>query len=175
MPKVVVTFWLGILFLVIGCVWVLYVNYLQRKVKQSLSWPSVQGEMVRSELVQRTTGSGVSGNSTTYRAEVEYNYQVRARSYRGDKVCIGVDVGTGSLNRGEERGERYPVKSPVTVYYNPDNPQEACLERKVDAPFFLYLIGGAFGFFGLLMATGWVWQINVFIHRTGRSLEEWLQ
>ena len=32
------------------------------------------GEIVRSELVRRSTGGGVSGYSTTYRAEVEYEY-----------------------------------------------------------------------------------------------------
>lgn len=163
MTKGDMTFYLGILFLVLGCAVVLYVKYLQRKAKQSLSWPSVEGEIVHSEVVQKSSGGGVYSTSTTFRADVQYRYQVRARSYRGDKVCVGIDIGTGSQDRAEERCARYQVNSPVTVYYNPGDPQEACLERILDAPYFLYILAGAWIFFGLVMTTGLWWRINSFI------------
>jgi hypothetical protein len=42
----------------------------------------------------------------------------------------------------------------VTVYYNPNHPADACLERRVDAPVFIILLAAAFLFFGLCMIPG---------------------
>ncbi|MCZ6616688.1 MAG: DUF3592 domain-containing protein [Gammaproteobacteria bacterium] len=146
------TFYLGMLFLVVAGGIIVHIRNLERKVKQSLSWPSVAGEITCSKVVRRGSG-GNSGQGSTFRADVQYSYEVGAKPFRGDKVCVGVDVGTGSRTRAEERCRRYGNGSVVSVYYNPDNPGEACLEPVVDAPYFFYSIAAAFGFFGLGMVT----------------------
>jgi len=151
------SFYLGILFLGLGGAMVLHVKYLERKMKQTFSWPSVEGKIIHSEMAQGTGGGPSATSSTTvYWADIKYRYQVRGRTYRENAIRIGIDTGEADRNQAEERHARYPVNSTVTVYYNPDKPKEACLERVVDVPSFLYLLAGAFGFFGLIMVTGYM-------------------
>jgi hypothetical protein len=59
-------------------------------------------------------------------ANVVYEYDVRGRKVRGNRVSIGDDLGNFQV---EETLARYPVGTPVTVYYNPRDPKEAVLER----------------------------------------------
>jgi hypothetical protein len=151
------SFYLGILFLAIGGTMVLHIKYLDHKMRKSFSWPSVEGEITHSEMVQQCGGGpSATSSTTTFWADIKYRYQVRARTYLGDAVRVGIDAGTQDRNQAEERCVRYPINSKVTIYYNPDNPKEACLERIIDVPYFLYILAGAFGFFGLAMATGYM-------------------
>ncbi len=137
--------YLGWLFSFIGFAIIIQQQYLKRKAKASLSWPSVEGEILSSQVIHRSSHN----QGSTYRAEVVYEYTVKARRHKGKNVCLNYDVGTGDRGRAEERCAQYPVGRAVSVFYNPNKPADACLERRADTPIFFLIIAAAFLFFGL--------------------------
>jgi hypothetical protein len=91
--------------------------------------------MVVSSRIQENSDS----DSTTYRPEVHYTYQVNGETLTGTKVRF---QSWSSSDHGYARKitRDYPVGSSVTVYYNPIRPEEAVLETQVGGPeYFLFL------------------------------------
>lgn len=95
--------------------------------RRTAGWPSAQGRIVRSQMhtMRRKTAGGVTeaGNVPA----VEYVYAVDGVDYRGHRIGIG-DIPPDSP-QAEATLERYPVGRTGPVFYNPDKPEEAVLER----------------------------------------------
>ena len=148
-----VTFWLGWLFLALGLAIIIQQQFLKYKARASQSWHTMEGTILKSQVISKTNYNQGS-TTTTYRADVVYEYTVKARRYKGKNVCLSYDVGTGDSGRAEKRCAQYPVGRRVTVYHNPNNPGDACLERRVDAPVIYNVLAAAFMFFGCGMVLG---------------------
>lgn len=58
---------------------------------------------------------------------VMYQYRVNGTDYQSRKISPGMEWGGSGAPAVVAR---YPTGSQVSVYYNPDNPTEALLERK---------------------------------------------
>jgi hypothetical protein len=59
-------------------------------------------------------------------AHVRYAYQVAGNAYESNKIYPGVEMGgTGT----HKIVERYPAGTQVMVYYDPQDPSKALLER----------------------------------------------
>lgn len=101
--------------------------------QQSTQWPTVLGVITISELgkhVDRDTDTRAT--STTYRADITYDYVV------DDVVYVNGNVYFGSMQSSDPTAarmllKRYPVEKRVTVYYNPARPQQAVLEPGISA------------------------------------------
>lgn len=87
------------------------------------NWQSTTGTIIMSMLEARR---GSKGHYVNYPVVV-YNYRVGGASYESRKVSPGMEWGGTGAGKVVER---YPTGSQVTVYYNPENPAEALLERK---------------------------------------------
>jgi len=96
--------------------------FTRRKVAQASSWPSTMGTVVFSNIEWRR---GSKGGSVAYPV-VQYTYQVIGQAYQGDKIMPGPEVGGSGAHKVVAR---YPMGAQVMVYYNPENPSEALLER----------------------------------------------
>jgi hypothetical protein len=101
------------------------------EIRQASRWPSTTGKVVISTVVSHKRQPGEAGynfGDTEMSNEpcVEYDYQVNGRSYRGKRITIGEKTAGFEL---EGILARYPVGATVTVYYNPDYPEFALLER----------------------------------------------
>jgi len=94
----------------------------RRKVAQAASWPSTMGTVVFSSIEWRR---GSKGGSVAYPV-VHYTYQVMGRMLEGRKVMPGPEVGGTGAHKVVER---YPAGAQVMVYYDPNNPSDAVLER----------------------------------------------
>jgi hypothetical protein len=70
---------------------------------------------------------------------LHYHYSAANGSYDSTSVRIG------PTNPADE--EKYPQNSPVTVYYNPQNPAEAYLENTIAIPWGPIMVIGFFGSF----------------------------
>ncbi len=93
------------------------------------SWPQTQGTLSSAHI-----RSSTSDNSTSYEAEAQYRYRVGGREYFGDRVAIqggGDNIGDFQQQLGWELESLYRNRQSVTVYYNPDNPAEAVLNREM--------------------------------------------
>jgi hypothetical protein len=113
----------------------------RRRSKAAQGWPSVRGTIVRSEVEEfwdRTDGH----SSKSYRAAVEFAYQVRGRDYRGNQIKLGVAV-SGSRPAAEKVTAKYPAGSVVDVHYDPANPGTAALENPTGMTWLILAVAAA--------------------------------
>jgi hypothetical protein len=77
--------------------------------RRSLSWPAVQGEIVKSTVTRYSRRRRWSWH-------VEYRYRVDGREHTGWRAYFGSTVPIGVARNIVAR---FPVRSTVTVYYDP--------------------------------------------------------
>lgn len=100
----------------------------------ALTWPSVPGVVVRSDVEVNETPSLDPNGVTIYRRSelpvIEYVYRVAGQEYHSQTVRAGDRYSNFGVSANKERIlAAYPAGATVTVYYNPENPSEAALER----------------------------------------------
>ncbi len=121
--------------------WLGWGNY--SKLRESNSWPTASGKMVRSEVIE--TGRMAKA---MYTARVSYEYEVGGQRYKGEQVGF-MDGSSSHRSDAEAIIQSRPVGAEVEVFYNPRNPHEACLERSIGMIPWLMMIGGVLGIFGV--------------------------
>jgi hypothetical protein len=122
---VVVLFILNAIFLTI-------IFFMRRRMAVVSQWPSTMGNVVMSTIDRRSSDDGY----TDYPV-VQYGYQVNGQSYQGTKLAPGPEVGgTGA----RKVVAKYPAGAQVMVFYNPQNPGDAVLERKAPAQWLMWLM-----------------------------------
>jgi hypothetical protein len=126
---------IGLIFILMNAVFLGILFFTQRKVSAINNWPSIPGTVVSSQVVSRSDGEG---GTTDYPA-VTYSYSVVGSNYKGSKIAPGMEVGGMGAAKTVAR---YPVDSKVTVYYNPENPADAVLEKKAPAIMWIYIVLG---------------------------------
>ncbi|MDQ2692644.1 MAG: DUF3592 domain-containing protein [Chloroflexota bacterium] len=107
---------------VVDAIFLGIILFTRRKVTKASTWLSTLGTVTESRIQMR---SNSEGGRTSYPL-VRYTYQVMERSYQSQKVVPGMDVGGSGAQKVVAR---YPVGAQVMVYYNPEDPSEALLER----------------------------------------------
>ena len=120
----------GIFSLLLGGTGIFLIIRWQRsklKVQESTSWETVVGEISKAELLTR---AGIDERNR-YVPSIHYRYQVGDQSFEGDQIAIGGDYQFKFLSQAEDKLRHYLSGSEVTVFYNPENPAEAVLEREV--------------------------------------------
>lgn len=122
------------------------------KARHSKNWLSTTGKIISSELDAQTTADENGYETTTYIANVLFQYVVNESTFEGD--CINFDYGIRTSNRDLEKSivEQYPVGSQVKVYYDPEDPQQAVLEKRVNNIFTTILVSAVFILIGVIVA-----------------------
>lgn len=121
---------------------------VKRKINRSREWPETEAEIIRSE-VKKTPGK-----NRTYRPRIEYNYTVGGKKYKSKKIVIGGKVTSSSKRKARDVCDQYPVGSMQTIFYNPDKPSEAYLERRQEGIILNIVIGAFFFLLGIGILTG---------------------
>jgi hypothetical protein len=109
-----------------GVIWYLYSQKQKANtiIKDSQTWAATAGKVIKSRV--EVTG----GEVASVDPRVIYEYEVRGRKYQNDQIKAGDKYwASGTSQEAYQTIDRYPVGMDVTVYYNPDNPAEASLER----------------------------------------------
>lgn len=131
--------------------WLTYTNFsvpMTEEAEASESWPTSIGTIINSEVNQ-----SVDDGTTMYSAEINYQFNVENKSYVGNKISLASGgTSTSSLREIKKDLQKYPIGKEVTVYYDPELPNNAVLIPGANtftkiikyAPFLL-------GFFGVLM------------------------
>ena len=112
------------------------IYFMRRRMAVVSTWPSTMGTVVNSFLEQRSDSEG-----TTNYPVVQYSYQVAGQTYQSSKRAPGMEVG------GTGAGKviaRYPVGAQVMVFYDPQKPSDAVLERNAPAQWLMWLLLGVF-------------------------------
>ena len=148
-----IVFGMGLMSLLASLPVILFGVYSAVKAGQSSGWVSAQGTVLESGI-DADTRTGDTGTSTTYQAEILYEYTVNGKEHVGNRVSFG-DYGSSDRLRAERIHRRYRVEDAVTVYYNPDDPDDAVLEPGFSRSSFMFIGFGAIFFVpGLLMMIG---------------------
>jgi len=89
-------------------------------------WETTVGTVKVSKVASETVTHGRS-RGTMYVPVVRYVYRVEGKDYRSDRIAVG-DLRNGHVTKVKPVVNRYPAGSTVTVFYDPEEPQEALLE-----------------------------------------------
>ncbi len=100
------------------------------RARDSVAWPSVQGRIVESSVERHHRSGSKGGSSSTYHAEILYEFAVDGTTYNGTRVAYG-DYGSSNPSHARRIVNRYPAGKNVAVYHLPGNPEECLLEPGV--------------------------------------------
>jgi len=125
---------IGFVLLILNAVFLGVIFFTRRKMSQVSTWTSTMGTVMMSTIEQRHSGN--DSGYTDYPV-VQYSYQVGGQAYQGLKIAPGPEMG-GSGARGVVA--KYPAGAQVMVFYNPQNPSEAVLEKKASGQWVMWLL-----------------------------------
>jgi hypothetical protein len=104
-----------------------FIVYKMGELRRAARWPSAQARIVRSKLRTVDTKTADGAASRGNMPDIEYVFSVDGAEYHGKRIGIG-EIRPDSPAVGVAL-ERYQVGRTGPVFYNPENPKEAVLER----------------------------------------------
>ena len=138
---------LGIFILVFGLggIYLIYLGIKNmRKAQASQNWPSTTGQVTGVDVGQSQSTDSDGDSHTSYYPIVRYTYAVSGQTFAGDKLAFGPRSTSNRYAKAQATASRYAVGAPVTVYYNPEDPQDAVLEKRAAGTMTTLIIGIAF-------------------------------
>ena len=121
------------LFLVLGCGLSFWGWTILNNAKASASWPTAQGQILKSEVSHRSHEDG-----DTYSPEITYSYLANNRTYKSYAIKFGENA-YDNKRQADEIAAGYPVGKQVKVYYDPKNPDNSVLEPGVSSGSYIVL------------------------------------
>ena len=123
------------------------------QLRQAARWPSTRARIIKSKLRAQHHRHSADVTQVANAADIEYEFSLGGRVYRGTRVGLGEIAGAGL----EATLNHYHVGATVPVYYDPKNPGNALLEREPPLPLaWLYAIAAAVLIAGLaIVAVFW--------------------
>lgn len=110
---------------------ILILSYSRSKKKAGLSqqWPFIPGMITVSEVKQSASTDEDGYTTYSYFPHVEYSYTVNGQIFSGKQIAFGATRGYNSSQNAQAQLGKYPLNASIWVFYNPQNPSEAVLER----------------------------------------------
>lgn len=128
---------LGLVFTCIGVVFLIITNSAKAKVEAARNWPETSGSILKAWVEEDVNRDSDGRTDRDYTPRVEYQYQVDGRTFTGQQLSFGFQRVYGTDTEAWRALEAYPIGGSVSVYYNPEKPSEAVLDRELG--------GGALG------------------------------
>jgi hypothetical protein len=131
--------YMGLLGILAGLSFFFFLTGELRSILECKNWPTVSGTIISSKVdtidrMEINTLPNRKGmvSRFVYLPAVAYNYTVKGKKYRSSKVFLWMDAEDyHKPETAQKIVDRYPVGKEVTVYYKPDNIEEAILETKI--------------------------------------------
>lgn len=102
----------------------------RKKADSSQNWPSISGTITTAEVKKSVSHDDDGDETINYYPYVEYTYQVAGKQYSAKRLSFGAQVAPNNPAPVQEKLQKYPVGGQVAVYYDPQNPSDAVLERQ---------------------------------------------
>jgi len=113
----------------------------------SRDWSQVRGTVVSYSVEQRQTTDSDNRVKTYYYPHIVYSYEVNEQTYTGNRISFGDAGGNAPLGRW------YQAEDVVMVYYSPDDPNRAVLQRgELATPWWVLGAGVCFAGVGIPLA-----------------------
>jgi len=93
------------------------------------SWKSVTGKIIKADLEYAVN------EDFKYYLDIEYTYSVNGESFTESRINIVDD--SYALDEAKEKLQDYTVGKDITVFYNPENPERAVLNKGLSFQFFV--------------------------------------
>ena len=152
MPALTANILIPAIFVVIGLV-LLFIYFRNlAQVRASQNWSTTQGTVIQSWVRRSKSTDSDGSTSSSYHPEIHYLYQILGKEYQGNKIAFGPRVG-GNRSRAEKMVEKYPTGATVTIYYHPNKPTNAVLERSISK--ILLVMGIIFALAGFFIYVRW--------------------
>jgi protein-S-isoprenylcysteine O-methyltransferase Ste14 len=109
----------------------------QLRANVARDWPQTTGQVVWSGIYEtkvreyRRVGVSRTRWATRYGPRVVYTYTIDGVRHQAERLQMGWALVFSEASGAEQTAARYPAGSQVTVYYNPANPAEATLDRRI--------------------------------------------
>lgn len=134
------------LFIVLGVALIYFGLNRLMLVRQSQNWAKTSGQIISARV------GFVSSKGIVYFPDIVYRYTIAGIAYEGKQVSFGFREGDKTST--QEKVAQYPVGSRVDVFYNPESPNESCLEPGgrtlgFSLPILAGIIVAIFGVWGL--------------------------
>lgn len=131
------------------------------KQKATSDWPSVEGKIVSTEL-RKSNDKGAD-------SPLMYEFDLEGRIYRSTRVAF-IDRSNIDYNDWIQLANGLPREGSVTVYYDPENPNESVLiAGDVKASWVGLGFGAIFGGFAAFWMTAWWVMSNWLPDRLSRE------
>lgn len=139
----------GLIFVCVGAaiLWGITILPVKRYLA-SQSWVITPATIISSQFDSKMLHRSGKDRTMVYRADIIYEYRYEDRTYRGNRYDVA-DSGEYSDNGVDEMRQavqKYPYGKSTYCWVNPDNPNEAILERNLMTPRFLTWTGFPFIF-----------------------------
>ena len=154
---------IGCLFILQGIKGIYYFVIWIFQWKQSQAWPSTCGKIIQSNLqsmqvpIGGRKGRNFDGSPRmrwAYLPDIVYAYRANAGAFQSRQIYFGQNF-PSTLDISCDLIKKYPEGNEITVYYNPDKPEMATLERNRRKEIFANLYFGLiFILIGLLVLVG---------------------
>ena len=134
----------GIFFTGVGFSIVVFLIYAIRKARDVQGWLDGSGTITSLSVDEEWAKAG-SSRFLVEVPHVTYTYTVEGCVFTGDKLSIA-EIDSASRADAMKKADGLAVGKEVTVYYNPSNPREAYLSKKVDSTPLVVIGFGAVAF-----------------------------
>lgn len=108
---------------------------------------SQAGRVIESRIEKRTSSDSEGKESLDYKTIVYFSYSVMGQEFTGDRVAF--DARSSNRIAAVEVVNRYPPYRKIMVYYNPEKPEQAVLERVSGSGMLQIVIGIVLIFAGI--------------------------
>ncbi len=106
----------------------LYVKKENTLSKDSSNWLGTSA-VIASSNVRRDWDKNNGAPKTQYWFEVQYNYEVEEQTYLGKRYAFHGNPSFKTKAEAEKLLEEFPIGKTITIFYQPDNPQESIIKR----------------------------------------------
>jgi hypothetical protein len=120
----------GGFFLLAGAILLFFAIRTRRKSNASMAWPSTTGQISTASVRQNSSTDEDGHVNFTYSPVVEYDFSVNGQAFKGRRINYGITA-SPTKEAAQKEVDRFSVGRQVTVFYNPEKPGEAVLEKKV--------------------------------------------
>ena len=138
-----VTF-LFLLFISSGSLLTFWGTSALKESRASLNWPAVTGKVMNVDIFVQD-----SEEIYPYIPYITYQYVVDDKKYTSRRVRIAGEYTYGNECAARNAVSMYALNAPVTVYYDPEEPEQALLEHQITG-YGNLIVGGIFTGAGLI-------------------------
>jgi len=102
----------------------------KKKAEDSQNWPGTNGTVTLAEVKQSISRDEDGHESVSFYPHVEFTYQISGQTFSGKRISFGGILSQKNQAAVQQSLTHYAPGSLVSVFYDPQNPSEAVLERK---------------------------------------------